>query len=657
MEKFSVKIKPQFVKLTGEKEIFPNGQECFLHEVQKRMKLNFDKFPEFTIITAPTGTGKSYAFPFPVMNALKHPNPFDVGKIRGLIVLPTNALIEELSKNFSATYPILKVKNITGNTLDEFAIKGFDRWLKVLELCKESDLIITNPDIINYAMHGGYHKFAWQNTGRKEFYNFLELFGYIIFDEYHLYDESQIANILTIIYLRDVFLNENSKIKYFFVSATPEKALKTILQKKGYDVEEIIESIVEDSIGARAIHGEIDVEFCNAINLDFLIKEYLFDIDGAINSGKRVLFVLDRLIDVQNLSNELLIKYPHYTIYQSTGYSPKNENQQHKIDEANIIVATNKAEVGVNYNVEYCIMQPGKFYQNLIQRFGRVARGNIDGKVIICFDNVNFNRLKKIFETKKELSYYEFIEKIQSVIQSKKFYEEKVPYYQGEYVWCIEKNLKRESNAYNSRKYFKERLIEENFFQNKESYSRYKLFSDIDKSIFNLKKAYPNGFSVNAWEEWWTTYLNTFLHFRDSSLIVQVYDKSMNIEVLYSLEWILQYKKILDIEEIQQDNYTIRRFIVGELKERDKDIQYQTDTIPGKDIGSIENQFLTPKDIFKLSETFEKRIINIQKKKKIGVEKIDKMQMELLEKVKQLYKTFDRKRLNIIDIKGNDNFL
>src|SRR5690606_18430221 len=116
---------------------------------------------------------------------------------------------------------------------------GFNRWLKVLELCKgDTDLVITNPDIINYAMHGGYHTNTWQNTGRKEFHNFLESFGYVIFDEYHLYDESQIANILTLIYLRNIFLDENSKIKYFFASATPEKSLKDILINQGYILEE-----------------------------------------------------------------------------------------------------------------------------------------------------------------------------------------------------------------------------------------------------------------------------------------------------------------------------------------------------------------------------------------------------------------------------------
>ncbi len=656
MDKFSIKIKPQFVKLTDEKEIFPNGEECFLHEVQKRMKFDFEKFPEFTIITAPTGTGKSYAFPFPVINSKKNPKPFDEGKIRGLIVLPTNALIEELTENFSKTYPFLNVKKITGKTLDEYAVKGFDRWLKIIDMCRgDTDLVITNPDIINFAMHGGYHQNTWQNTGRKEFHNFLESFGYIIFDEYHLYDESQIANLLTLIYLRDIFLQENNKIKFFFVSATPEKALKEILQNKDYIVEEIIEEIVVDSNNSRAIHGEIEVEICTATSLNLIISEYQDEMKIWLQSGKRILIVLDKLNEVQILATELSSIFQNYSIYQSTGYTPKDEFQQTKIDKANIIIATNKAEVGVNYNVEYCIMQPGKYYSNLVQRFGRVSRGDISGKVIICFDNVKYNSLKRVFKGFDKISYYDFLDKIQIIIQSKKFYSERIPYYQGEYIWCIEKNLRKQKGAYNSLKYFKERLNEESFFKNAESYSRYKLFSDIDKSIYSLKKAYPNGPTSKAWDDWWNNYLNTFLCFRNNSIIVQIIDKSLNIELSYSLEWILQYKEILEIDEIKQAKYTIRKYTVGNLKDRDKDIQLQVNTIPS--ISAKENEFLNHQEMFDLSVTFEKRINVIRDKNKKGVERINQIQIELLDKVVLLSKTFDRKRLNIVDVIGNNHFI
>ena len=656
MDKFSIKIKPQFVALTKEKEIFPNGQICFLHEFQKRMKLDFDGFRDFTIVTAPTGTGKSYAFPFPVINAKNTPKPFDEGRIRGLIVLSTNALIDELYENFSKTYPSLIIKKIIGKTLDEFAVKGFDRWHKILELCSgDTDLVITNPDIINYAMHGGYHQNAWQNAGRKNFYNFLEYFGYIIFDEYHLYDEAQIANILTLIYLRDIFLQENNKIKFFFVSATPEKALKDLFINKGYQVEEVVEQIIEENNNSRAIHGLINVEFCSTINQKASISEYRSEINNILESGKRVLIVLDKLNEVQILADALVIQFPNKIVYQSTGYTPKTENQQDKIKEANIIIATNKAEVGVNYDVQYCIMQPGKFYQNFVQRFGRVARGNLEGQVVVIVDNVKYNSLKRAFNGREEVNYYDFLEKVYPVIRSRRFYSERVPYYIGEYVWGIEKNLRNQKRGYYTFQYFKKRLIDIDFFKDACAYSRYKLFYEIDQLIQKMNNLYPNGITSKAWADWWSNYLNTFLSFRNNSVVVQIVDEQLNIELSYSLEWILQYKEIIKIEEIKHNDCTIKKYTVGKLKERDKDIQYVVTTIPS--IGAKENELLSSKDMLDLQKEFEKRVKKIYEKARRGIGAIDSIQEEITKKVKDLGKTFDRKRLDIISIYNNDNFL
>jgi hypothetical protein len=58
----------------------------------------------------------------------------------------------------------------------------------------------------------------------------------------------------------------------------------------------------------------------------------------------------------------------------------------------------------------------------------------------------------------EEVNYYDFLEKIRFVIQSKKFYSEKVPYYMGEYIWCIEKNLKKQKGTFNVVQYFSSKI-------------------------------------------------------------------------------------------------------------------------------------------------------------------------------------------------------
>ncbi len=675
MKNFCFNIKPQYVKQTKTKGKFPDGKggykEFPLHLVQKRMKEDFEKFTDFTIITAPTGTGKSYAFPFPVQNSKKqkHFGGLRDGK-KALIVLPTNALIDELHENFTGTFKEIKIGKLTGKYITELqkndVQKGtFTRFTKILEISQQNDLIITNPDIINYAMHGGYHKYK-SKTGRREFQNFLEAFDYIVFDEYHLYDESQIANILTLTFLRDIFLGENRKIKYFFVSATPEPGLKDILKTFNLEFEEIIEKIVENKQNARAIHGKLEIEIHQTTKFAQLIENRFEEIEEQIKAKRKVLIIFDRIADLFNFSKTIYEKFPNYKIVKSTGYASKEESQNDLIKTANIILATNKAEVGVNYEVEYAIMQPGKFYRNFVQRFGRVSRGEMEGKIIVAVkENTSFNRLKKNI-TEKELAYYDFLEKAKEAFQSKKFYSEIIPSYIGEYLWCIQNNLYTKGNKkyltkgnYSTLQEFKSNINKLEFLKNPKYYMRFNLFQNIDTHISKLKNNHKDGITVISIIEWWEKYKNTYLTFRDNSKIVEIYDKALDTNLSYSLEWILQYKEIIGEPEIivKKENYEIVKYTVGEIKERDKDLQYEISTIPTfTEIPCILHYDDLSNDR-KIKESFIRKVEKLKRKYKKGWNPIDKQLENLCEKLLDLSNTFNRKRLKIENIISNNQFL
>jgi len=72
--------------------------------------------------------------------------------------------------------------------------------LELKEQRNSAEIVIINPDIVNFVIHGGYH--IEESDKRRHILNFqdwTEFFGkidYVVFDEYHLYDEEQIANIL-----------------------------------------------------------------------------------------------------------------------------------------------------------------------------------------------------------------------------------------------------------------------------------------------------------------------------------------------------------------------------------------------------------------------------------------------------------------------------
>ncbi|MEM7369556.1 MAG: type I-D CRISPR-associated helicase Cas3' [Bacteroidota bacterium] len=682
MDSFTIHIRPQYVKLTEEEERI-GGKVCRLHEVQKRMKVDFLSLPEFTIITAPTGTGKSYAFPFPVLQAAQH----SIDKVRGLIVLPTNALISELTASFRQTYENLNISQLTGPELDKYDLRGLKRWKKAIEITESSDLVITNPDILNYAMHGGYHKWAGNtNTSMSRFDVFFKKFNFLIFDEYHLYDEAQIANILTLVKLRRFFLqhdipNEQNYygIRFLFVSATPEKGLKEIFESEGYEYEEIIEEIVSEPENTRQIHGTLEVEFVSSEEIQSLVTQKIPELHTVLKKQK-ALVILDQVRKVQELEEELASEFSAYTIYPSTGYVSKRENHKTKIESANLIIATNKAEVGVNYDVDYCIMQPGKFYQNFVQRFGRISRGEQDGKVVVAIENNRlFRKMKKAFDGQADFDYYDFLDIMRERLQGKEFYTKKVPLYLGEYMWCIQNSIRRFQN-FDIWRYLKRRMNEEDFFQGRVS-QRYFLFQQIDEKIRDLIKTSLNlthvskkhehfehkdyaktikrlekqDYRTYQWVIWWHKYLDTYLTFRDGSKVVKIFDQVKGEELEYSLDWILQHKIVEQIIIEQTEPYEIVTYVVGSLKDRDRDIQYSVSTIPNA--GKNENNYLTYSDLFRLDKVFKKAVLRIKDKVKNGVEKSDFLQLELLGLVDQLVLTFDRKRLSITDIQSDDTIL
>jgi hypothetical protein len=154
---------------------------------------------------------------------------------------------------------------------------------------------------------------------------------------------------------------------------------------------------------------------------------------------------------------------------------------------------------------------------------------------------------------------------------------------------------------------------------------------------------------------WWNNYLSTYLTFRDGSKVVKIYDQIKKEELEYSLDWILQHKKVIKVETIQKEKYEITKYIVGDLKERTKDIQYIVSTLPNA--GITANNILSFEDIYDLDKVFKKSVNRIYNKVRKGIDKKDELQTDLCKLVLELHQTFDRKRLKIDSIDNDDIIL
>src|SRR5262249_40081467 len=139
---------------------------------------------------------------------------------------------------------------------------------------------------------------------------------------------------------------------------------------------------------------------------------------------------------------------------EESGYFTKSEIKE-DTTYARLILATNKAEVGVNLNVTVCLMQTGKHFANFVQRFGRVAREGNNGKVVVFLEN-KIKEVESKFSDAKSISYYDFIERCRGIklLSDRKFYSEKIPQYLGAYFYVISRSLK----DYNTRKIFTDNL-------------------------------------------------------------------------------------------------------------------------------------------------------------------------------------------------------
>ena len=624
----SVKIKPQFIAYSGTEY---DGLK--LHKIQE-IFYNYEKLPSISIITAPTGTGKSFAFPLPLVQRS------GLSKLKGMIISPTNALIQNMKADFQTTFPNIKTEIINAKRLDELEAKGrYDRWNAILKTIDESDLIITNPDLLNYAMMGGY--FIRKKVTQRQWTEILEKIHYFVFDEYHLYDEEQIANILSWLHISNTLFPKGHS-KFIFASATPEPGLQEYFKNKEIQFAAFLEEITEHG---RKIHDELDIQFIKGIEIDEFIVNEKSLIYEFVSKKKKILVLFDSLIQLHRVENKIKTTFNDLHIEVDSGYETRSAITP-DLENAQIILGTNKLEVGVNLHVDVCLMQPGRYFRNFVQRLGRIARDEKFGNIYIFVKYLK--QLKKEFPENENLSYYEFIEKAGNVYKDKTFYTEKIPQFMGCAFYVIQRNV----SDFTLWDILKNKLAPEGLAKSFHSF-----FIQINAGIKKLEEINKNngyGYSsdLEKWKLWWNYFLDTFKYFRGGSINCKIIDLDKDDKSTreYSLEWILKNKIIEDIKEENGEKI----YYVHGLRGDKPELAQIVNSLP---IPGISNNILFDKEKYRLKDTYSKRLYEVQqfyerRKDEFGVQCLKII--ALLEKIKPI---FNEKRLNTEEIITDFNFL
>lgn len=352
-----------------------------IRKFQRDFIENIDK-SNILFLSAPTGAGKTLCFEY-----LCNKNP------PVLLVYPTNALMADQERQLSS-------HGVSSFILDSASlgdIRGYARSRELMAFFQKYDVIITNPDILSAILH---HVYV---NPEEDMLRVFSYFHYIIYDEFHVYRELELSDLLLQITL---FLNF-SKSKVILSSATPSLEFINVLQDT---VPNCKTKIIEEKGTEKGVIIRHDTKIC-LTNEKFKASVNAI-IDSCIEKNLRTLVICNSNKFARELYNSLVSKGHGEFVTKDTGDETRGTIKADLTKP--VIISTSKSEIGVNYPLDAIIMDVAPDLQSFIQRFGRISRQK-EGSAFIF--------VKTLFGLGQQIDYLKFIETIRDYFLERKLSE------------------------------------------------------------------------------------------------------------------------------------------------------------------------------------------------------------------------------------------
>ena len=354
-------------------------------------------------------------------------------------------------------------------------------------------------------------------------------------DEYHLYDEEQIANILVWLMTSYRFFKN---IKWFFTSATPEPLLFKLLDSHGIKPR-IIQQDLADS--GRVIQGKQKIHFIG-VSSHFSLYKWMFEnekirddvkekISDAIKNGKRVFLLFDSLREAKIAENKIRDTFRDAKVGINTGFETRQKDFEFNPEDYDIIITTSKAEVGVNYPVQLAYIDSGRYLRSFLQRIGRIGRGQDESEIYCVAPVFVVEKIKGLVKNENSIDYYNFVDVLNHSFEDVKLKEKIIGAFAGALLWSV----------YNSLKYPERRKVIEDLIE-KFQYSR--ILFELDKLIEKAKEEMEEKFYENL-KIFWNTFKRSFMRFREDTMQWKILYKNQETE--YDIIWILNNAFIEEI--------------------------------------------------------------------------------------------------------------
>ena len=396
-----IKILPVYSRLSQSDPIAGVPEDLSLREHQVKT-YNAIRDPDVDVVfnTAMTGDGKSLAAYLPAL----------LDNRRVLAMYPTNELIRDQCEQIKS-YCNLFSRDITPECM--FSERLYDLRAE-LELGSQAsaieflagghEILLTNPDIFNLIANFKYMS-EHQNPDRL-LQTVLNCYSVFLFDEFHIYDVSQVVSVLTaMLYVIEQARGTRDQKKFVFLSATPNHLLLECLDQSGLRYE-----VIEGDYRFENADEQNWNQICQPFTLHFhdvgsqteaWIQNHYKEMVSwfSNNPSSRGAIIVNSVATAKRIieffkDRQKADDFP-LSFGEITGLTGKPERESAR--KAKLIVGTSTVDVGIDFKINYLVFEAldaGSWVQRL-GRLGRHKGGEQDSETFTFNNFVAYSLLPK----------------------------------------------------------------------------------------------------------------------------------------------------------------------------------------------------------------------------------------------------------------------
>ena len=375
-----VSVKPVYSRKarTVPIENSPEDLELRQHQVETYEAIH-DPDVDVIFNTAMTGDGKSLAAYLPALTESKSI----------LSMYPTNELIRDQERQVQEYCKWFK-QGISCDKMFAERLYELREELKDLRgqsaaielLAQENPILLTNPDIFNLIANFHYLNPEYENPDLLV-QHIIDSYDLFIFDEFHLYDVSQVISVLTtMLYFIEQGRGKFDQKKFVFLSATPNPLLLDCLEKAELRYK-IIDGCYQfdemDSVNWARICAPFDLHFhATGRRTEEWVETHYQQIAAwfADNPNSRGAIIVNSVAAAKRITSFLKERnvagdFP-LNVGENTGLSSQEE-RRFALYESDLLIGTSTVDVGVDFKINFLVFEAidaGSW----IQRLGRLGR-------------------------------------------------------------------------------------------------------------------------------------------------------------------------------------------------------------------------------------------------------------------------------------------